>query len=172
MNLLTKLAIFLVLFFSPWILTVEAKMAEFPIGSGKLVEIDKQGNILSPKYIWKEFILPTGLKIWGVVLVEHAKADEPTLKEQIELYARSVADKYDISYKRLSKIIVCESNWNPQAYNPKDTDGFPKFGLLQFHKPTFYGAGGKDIWSYEEQLEIGAEMMGDGYWRRWPTCSK
>ena len=138
----------------------------------------------------KEFILPSGdtfiapqmVEIpvkWYIIPVQiplqHATIDSNDslgLKGNMIAYASKLTEIYDISFERLKKIIECESQFSPKAYNPKDTDGFPKFGLLQFHKPTFYGAGGKDIWSWQEQLDIGVKMMADGYWNRWPTCSK
>ncbi len=151
----------LFLFISPWILNVTyAQVLSLP--NGNLMEVRQNTGV------WKKFVLPTGL----LFFVEIAKAEELTPLEEIKMYAMEMADKWEISYKRFAKLINCESRWNPLAYNPKDTDGYPKFGILQFHKPTFYGAGGKDVWSYEEQLNIGAEMMSDGYWRRWPVCSK
>jgi hypothetical protein len=38
----------------------------------------------------------------------------------------------------LSDLIECESKWNPNAINPKDRDGTPSYGLLQFKPGTLY----------------------------------
>lgn len=35
------------------------------------------------------------------------------------------------------KMVECESSFNPNAINPKDSDGTASFGILQFKPPTF-----------------------------------
>src|SRR3990167_2787454 len=144
------IAIFLIM-----ILPVEAKTYILP--SGMKYEVEE------PKLVKRWFILPSGIRWLGEVLVPVAQAAELSIKEQILMYAKGLAQKYSIPFERLEKIIACESQFNPDAFNPKDTDGHPKYGLLQFYKPTFYGAEGKDIWNWKEQLEVGTKMMADGY---------
>lgn len=34
-------------------------------------------------------------------------------------------------------VVRCESGGNPQAINPRDTDGLPALGLIQFKQATF-----------------------------------
>ena len=38
----------------------------------------------------------------------------------------------------LDFLVQCESTGNPNAVNPKDLDGTPSYGLLQFKKGTLY----------------------------------
>jgi hypothetical protein len=56
----------------------------------------------------------------------------PTIKTQTR--AVVVDDELE---RLLDCIIVRESNNNAMAINPMDTDGHPKYGLMQFHYPTF-----------------------------------
>ncbi len=42
----------------------------------------------------------------------------------------------------------CESGGNPKAYNPKDRDNTPSYGLLQFKPSTFY--------YFEQRYELGS----------------
>ena len=75
-------------------------------------------------------------------------------------------------------LIEEESNGDPNAYNPCDTDGYPKIGCLQYHIPTFqefcvdkYGLT-NDIWDCNIQKECADLMIRDGYLYRWGTASK
>ena len=75
-------------------------------------------------------------------------------------------------------LVEKESNGDPNAYNPCDTDGYPKIGCLQYHIPTFqefcvdkYGLT-NDIWDCNIQKECADLMIGDGYLYRWGTASK
>jgi len=160
-----KTLILAVLFLVP--LFAFGKTIEFPIDSGRMVEIDAYGNIIEPSFIWKLFNV-NGWSVWSIQVVQ---ASEKTQREVIEDYVDILAERFGISAERVKKIINCESRFDVKALNLKDTDGFPKYSLLQFHKPTFYGAGGKDIWNWREQLEIGMKMMADGLWNKWPVCS-
>jgi len=78
----------------------------------------------------------------------------------------------------LACIIGKESSGNEEALNPHDTDGFPKFGLLQFHYFTFeewcvkkYGMD-NDIYNGEIQKECYCKMIEDGQSFRWPSYKK
>ena len=75
----------------------------------------------------------------------------------------------------LNCLIYYESTGNERAFNPKDTDGRPKFGLLQFGWKEFqdfcilrYGLE-NDIWSGKIQVECWKLMVKDGYLRKWGT---
>lgn len=72
-------------------------------------------------------------------------------------------------------LIQKESGGNPYAYNPKDVDGRPKYGLLQFDSRTFdhfcvnrYGLE-NDLWNPDVQVECCREMISDGLARHWGT---
>jgi hypothetical protein len=61
-----------------------------------------------------------------------------------------------------------ESNGNPAAINPKDSDGTPSYGCLQFKPGTFdeysqlYGIATTSLMSCPQQREIVAQMIVHG----------
>jgi hypothetical protein len=68
-----------------------------------------------------------------------------------------------------------ESNNNPLAYNPMDSDGLPAFGLLQFKRGTFveqcvqrFGFP-DDIWDGQIQMACASLMLAEKQDWRWPT---
>ena len=128
--------------------------ALYTLPSGMIYEI--------PDPILKWFTLPSGLQILAEVHVS-----ELSLEEQIERFIYGMADKYGLDRGGLKKLAVCESNLNPKAFNPKDVDGRPKYGLFQYDKRTFVG---EDIWDWKEQTEQTAEWLSRGYWKKWPVC--
>jgi hypothetical protein len=71
-----------------------------------------------------------------------------------------------------------ESSNDEKAVNPMDTDGRPKFGLLQFDARTFqfwcvakYGLP-DDIFSGEVQRTCAGLMIDAGQSYQWPTAKK
>jgi len=75
-------------------------------------------------------------------------------------------------------LIKYESSGNPEAYNRRDTDGKPKYGILQFGKDTFkefcidkYGLY-DNIWSVSSQKTCAHRMIQDGYGGRWGTWKR
>ena len=121
------------------------------------------------KKIWEWFVLPSGFKYLAERVVPTAHAYGLTLRGQIVQHATTLALEKGIPIARLLKIIACESNFNPKAYNPKDVDGRPKYGLMQFDSRSFSG---KDIWDWHEQLEAATVLIAKDGFGRWPTCSK
>lgn len=78
----------------------------------------------------------------------------------------------------LAALIQCESNGRPEAVNPKDRDGTPSYGLLQFKPSTFemfsraYGIEG-ELMNPEAQTAIVIRMMDDKsvVWEnQFPAC--
>ena len=75
-------------------------------------------------------------------------------------------------------MISRESGGSPKAYNPKDTDGRPKYGLLQFDSRTFKGYCvdmyelPDDIWNPDIQVECTNRMISEGLGYHWPTYKK
>ena len=75
----------------------------------------------------------------------------------------------------LKRIIQEESSGNPEAINPKDTDGFPKYGLLQYHLPTFLSWAEKvgieepDVMNPVQQLIVYKWAAKNGKLRHWGT---
>lgn len=78
----------------------------------------------------------------------------------------------------LQKVIDCESGGDIWAYNPKDVDGYPKYGLLQFHLPTFISWAeaadikNADIWNPEQQIEVYHYAAKNGLLRSWGCFTK
>ena len=75
-------------------------------------------------------------------------------------------------------LAMAESSNNEEAVNPMDTDGRPKYGLLQFDARTFqywcvakYGLP-DDIFSGEVQRTCAGLMIDDGQSYQWPTAKK
>lgn len=77
---------------------------------------------------------------------------------------KTVSADREVWLKRLEK---CESGGNPNAINPKDRDGTPSHGLLQFKPSTFagytkkYGLPAADLMDPEAQRTIVRHMMDD-----------
>jgi len=78
----------------------------------------------------------------------------------------------------LAELISCESRGNPEAINPKDRDGTPSYGLMQFKPSTFemfkkaYGIEG-ELMDPEAQKAIVRRMMDDKsvVWEnQFPAC--
>lgn len=75
----------------------------------------------------------------------------------------------------------CESSGNPKAINPKDKDGTPSYGLLQFKPATLamyqkrYGIKGQ-LMDPATQVAVAVEMIKDAdaiNWKReFPGCVK
>lgn len=93
------------------------------------------------------------------------------------------APKPDLAARQeawLAVLVKCESRGDPGAVNPKDRDGTPSYGLLQFKPSTFemfsraYGIGTPtDYMDPQAQREIVLRMMGDrtvDWHRQFPVC--
>ena len=96
--------------------------------------------------------------------IQHASAGELTLKEEIAMYAMSLADDWGLSQKKILNIIDCESRFNPLAVNPRDIDGYKKYGLLQWHLPTYKALGGTNWRDWKENLDIGNQFIKNTHW--------
>lgn len=76
----------------------------------------------------------------------------------------------------------CESRGNPKAVNPKDLDGTPSYGILQFKPGTFWGFAKKynlTLTNYmdpdQQEIVIGHMLLhkNDINWRQqFPACVK
>jgi hypothetical protein len=79
---------------------------------------------------------------------------------------------------RLNNLVEClaklESNDNPNAFNKRDIDNRPKFGLVQFDLETFnewcvgYYGMKNDIWNGQIQRQCAKRMILNGQSWRWP----
>ena len=85
---------------------------------------------------------------------------------------------YKVSDDIISFLIACESSGNPLAFNPKDTDGLPAKGILQFKDKTFYRFAellkieNPDIWNPSQQIKIAEYMLSKGMGYSWGNCWK
>jgi hypothetical protein len=79
-------------------------------------------------------------------------------------------------HPELKKLADCESGSTESAVNPKDVDGFPKYGLFQYHVPTWLwfqelmGVSGLDIMSGEDQLTVTRWAFSHGKSSHWGVC--
>jgi soluble lytic murein transglycosylase-like protein len=91
-------------------------------------------------------------------------------------YAKTYADQYNVSSEQLIKVMKCESNFDPEAYNGSDQNG-GSFGIMQFQKSTFYSYSKKleienpDIKNVEQQIKVSAYMFSLGQSKQW-SCSR
>lgn len=82
----------------------------------------------------------------------------------------------------IEKLIACESAGDPNAYNPKDNDGLPKYGILQYRLETFREQAilykmlpknanfEEEIKNPDTQIALAKLMIADGKIGRW-GCS-
>lgn len=115
-------------------------------------------------------------------IIETAEATVTVTKTEPEAEApKPIAKIVTASESReewLAKLIQCESHGNPEAINPKDRDGTPSYGLLQFKPSTFemfskaYKIEG-ELMDPEAQKAIVRRMMDDKsvVWEnQFPAC--
>src|SRR3990167_10830641 len=76
----------------------------------------------------------------------------------LEQVTKEYAEKYGIDFELVSRIIACESSWNPLAYNHKSHDS----GLMQinlyFHAKTAE-AMNLDLSKTEDNIKYGLHLM-------------
>lgn len=80
----------------------------------------------------------------------------------------------------IDRLVKCESHGDPKAVNPKDRDGTPSYGLLQFKPSTFamfsvaYGIGSpEDYMDPASQRAIVRRMIKDPsvrWGQQFPVC--
>jgi len=99
----------------------------------------------------------------------------------ISVYSPQIASYWRLKVKTdpvFAYVVQNESGGDPQAYNPKDTDGRPKYGLLQFGWEEFYswapaaGIAQPDIWNPEHQTIVWNWAAKNGLLRQWGTFVK
>lgn len=103
--------------------------------------------------------------------------------DPILLY-QSTSTPYVTTAQRIERLSLCESSNTKEAYLPMDSDGFPKYGLLQFRLETFREQAilykilpktadfKKEIWSPELQKQVATRMIDDGKGYRWGCWNK
>lgn len=110
--------------------------------------------------------------VWGKEVVRTQPSESGGIENSMYVYAKA-------PHYYFNPIIDCliqyESGGNSEALNKKDTDGLPKYGILQFGERTFnefcvekYGLY-NNIWSVSSQKMCAHRMIEDGYGHRWGT---
>ena len=83
-----------------------------------------------------------------------------------------VGAKYRLDTERFSKVIFCESGYNPKALNSSDPYGGSR-GVGQFLQPTFdhykklAGLPDGDVWNYKDSIEVMGYMWSINQQRQW-----
>jgi len=75
----------------------------------------------------------------------------------------AAAARHGVAASWLLRVAMCESGLNPGAYNAFSGAS----GLFQFMPSTFYGNGGRDLWSAYQQADIAATMFAAGESSAW-----
>lgn len=83
-----------------------------------------------------------------------------------------IGAKYHLDTERFSKVIFCESGYNPKALNSSDPYGGSR-GVGQFLQPTFdhykklAGLPDGDVWNYKDSIEVMGYMWSINQQRQW-----
>lgn len=78
------------------------------------------------------------------------------------------ANYYNVSSSWLLEVASCESSYNQSATNyGYYSGGGNPHGIFQFLPQTFYGNGGKDYDSYDDQARVAAYMFSIGQSVQW-----
>lgn len=98
---------------------------------------------------------------------------------EIKNKIRKYANKHSVSYDEMDTVIKCESNYNVNAYNGKDShaDSVGSHGIAQFADSTIKGFGEQigienpDPYNIDDALDVMAYMfsLGEEGKRHW-TC--
>lgn len=96
-------------------------------------------------------------------------------RREIQQLIAHYATLYGVDASYLTRVAMCESSLNPNAYHPND-GGTPSVGILQFKHQTFAwfsdmsGLGLTDIWDPEQQIHLAAWAFANNLSSHW-TCS-
>lgn len=167
-----KLLVFLLL-----IAPLPSLAKEFILPSGLKVNI-VDSEITYYEKEWKPFTLPSGLVFWAetIVHVPKAQAAELDFTEQIKLWIIKTALEYKVSTDYAIRLAACESNFNPEAFNPKDPQG-GAHGLFQYLRPTWNkwqkesGIKG-NIYDWRAQIEMTMWGLSKNRQNAWFNCNK
>lgn len=100
-------------------------------------------------------------------------AYESHVQKQYLIWA--MAKQHNLNFSALYWVIEQESKFNPEALNPRDTDGLPAKGLGQFKDKTWlrmvkecgYDYDRADIWGFEQNLAVMACAWENGRGVEW-----
>jgi hypothetical protein len=103
---------------------------------------------------------------------------EPVISCERGKYHPAAFEPTEAILEPMARVLDClaglESSNNPLAYNPRDSDGFPAWGLLQFKDFTFkekcvdeFGLP-NDIWDGQIQRACAARLIAHKEEWRWP----
>lgn len=128
--------------------------------------------------------LVIGLSLLADPLSSPLLAPELPVDETLTQQTILSAWRYELSQNaELEALADCESNFNEKAVNAQDSDGFRKYGLFQYHVPTwewFVSMMRKEglieedrvmnILSGADQLEVTRWAFANGYESHWGIC--
>lgn len=120
------------------------------------------------------------LLVFALLLVpQFTYADIRPLTEKEVLLAiiHTKATQYNVDKESIIKTLQCESRFNIDAYNPKDSDGLPAIGISQFKEKTFYNFAKQmglqaDIENPVDQIDVMTWAFSKGYARHWGCYNK
>jgi len=95
---------------------------------------------------------------------------EPTA-EDIKAYVLREIKKAGLNVREAEAIVNCESRWDPQAYNGKNSNGSNDKGLWQINS-IHKNISDADKFDYKESTKWAiAKRLADGSWSAW-SCSR
>lgn len=102
--------------------------------------------------------------------VTEEESAEPTT-EEIKAYVLNEAKKLGLSTVEVNIIVSCESKWDPNAYNDKNTNGSTDSGLWQINS-IHTSISDADKMDYKASTKWAlAKRLRDGSWSAW-SCSR
>jgi len=128
--------------------------------------------------------LVVGLALLADPLSTPLLTPELTVDDSLTQETILSAWRYELSLEpELEALADCESDFNEKAVNQQDSDGFKKYGLFQYHVPTwewFVSMMRKDglieedrimnILSGADQILVTRWAMNNGYASHWGVC--
>lgn len=101
------------------------------------------------------------------VIVEAPQIASPASSDVIATITHW-ANVYGVDPAWLIRVASCESSFRQSATNyGYYAGGGNPHGIFQFLPQTFYGNGGKDYESYDDQARVAAYMFSIGQWVQW-----
>ncbi len=120
------------------------------------------------------FIINSSFKLvysYQNVIREPALVEEVIVEPTLEEIINTVPLEYGVNPKIISDLAFCESSHRLSVYG----DGGSAYGVMQFHKPTFYEYSKKlgqnlNYYSNYDQIKLASYMISQGKSYHW-TCS-
>jgi len=133
-------------------------------------------------FIKKAFTLPSGLVYEAIHLIQPkvAQAQELPLKDQIQNWLNSVAEKYGLNKKIFIGVAHCESKFNINTRGDfrSETGEYLASGIFQFWEKTFNlfreesGMTKLKYDSWQDQVELAGWAFSNDLAHHWFNCHK